>query len=116
MYQENLVGFRGTYQEEAKTTSGFNRIKFGSNWKFVNIENIGAAEVWLSDMHGAQSIPKSRAQRISGIKRQRDTVTKLIEQANLTKIRSEIDFIDHRLNTANRRLTGERANYSSSEE
>lgn len=76
----------------------------------------GLLEGWLSDMHGAQSIPKSRAQRISGIKRQRDTVTKLIEQANLTKIRSEIDFIDHRLNTANRRLTGERANYSSSEE
>lgn len=76
----------------------------------------GLLEGWLSDMHGAQSIPKSRAQRISGIKRQKDTVTKLIEQANLTKIRSEIDFIDHRLNTANRRLTGERANYSSSEE
>jgi len=76
----------------------------------------GLLEGWLSDMHGAQSIPKSRAQRISGIKRQRDTVTKLIEQANLTKVRSEIDFIDHRLNTANRRLTGERANYSSSEE
>ena len=76
----------------------------------------GLLEGWLSDMHGANSVPKSRAQRISGIKRQRDTVTKLIEQANLTTIRNEIDFIDHRLATANRRLTGERPNYSSSEE
>ena len=76
----------------------------------------GLLEGWLIEMRGDTLLPKSRQQRLSSVKRLRDTVGKMLDQANLSVIRDEIDFIEHRLNNADNRLSGRNPNYSSSEE
>ena len=76
----------------------------------------GLLEGWLIEMRGDTLLPKSRQQRLSSVKRLRDTVEKMLDQANLSVIRDEINFIEHRLNNADNRLSGRNPNYSSSEE
>ena len=101
---------------------GFVRFRHRNNEIFLAPEvksdewAAGLLEDWLTEMRGQNAIPKSRLQRISGIKRMRDTVSKMLDQANLSVIRDEINFIEHRLNTADNRLSGKKPNYSSSEE
>lgn len=71
-------------------------------------------ESWLSEIRGDSEIPKTKQQKISNLKRSRDRVEKLLDQANLEDLTDEIRYIEHRLDSADFKLSG--ANYSSSEE
>ena len=71
-------------------------------------------ESWLSEIRGDSEIPKTKQQKISNLKRSRDRVEKLLDQANLADLTDEIRYIEHRLDSADFKLSG--ANYSSSEE
>ena len=70
----------------------------------------------LSDIRGESGIPKTRQQRISTLMRNRDRVERLLDQADLTEIVDEIRYVEHRLDSADYKLAGSDAAYSSSEE
>ena len=73
-------------------------------------------ETWLKDMRGDSHIPKTRQQRLSSLKRTRDRVEKLLDQANLSDINDEVRYVEFRLDSADYKLAGDQLNYSSSEE
>jgi len=73
-------------------------------------------EGWLSEIRGESGIPKTRQQRISTLMRNRDRVERLLDQADLTEIVDEIRYVEHRLDSADYKLAGSDATYSSSEE
>ena len=73
-------------------------------------------ESWLSEIRSDSGIPKTKQQRISSLKRNRDRIEKLLDQANLTDINDEIRYIEHRLDSADFKLSGADVSYSSSEE
>ena len=73
-------------------------------------------ETWLKDMRGESRLPKTRQQRLSSLKRTRDRVEKLLDQANLSDINDEVRYVEFRLDSADYKLAGTKFNYSSSEE
>ena len=73
-------------------------------------------ETWLKEIRGESSIPKTRQQRLSSLKRTRDRVEKLLDQANLSDISDEVRYVEFRLDSADYKLAGEKFSYSSSEE
>ena len=73
-------------------------------------------ETWLKEIRGESSIPKTRQQRLSSLKRTRDRVEKLLDQANLSDINDEVRYVEFRLDSADYKLAGEKFSYSSSEE
>ena len=73
-------------------------------------------ETWLKEIRGESSIPKTRQQRLSSLKRTKDRVEKLLDQANLSDINDEVRYVEFRLDSADYKLAGEKFSYSSSEE
>ena len=73
-------------------------------------------ETWLSEMKENKSNLKSKKQRIADLKRTRESIRKMLSQSDMSTIENEIGFIEHRLQTADNRLSGKKADYSSSEE
>ena len=73
-------------------------------------------ETWLKEIRGESHIPKTRQQRLSSLKRTRDRVEKLLDQANLSDINDEVRYVEFRLDSADYKLAGDQFNYSSSEE
>ena len=73
-------------------------------------------ETWLKEIRGDSQIPKTRQQRLSSLKRTRDRVEKLLDQANLSDINDEVRYVEFRLDSADYKLAGDQFNYSSSEE
>ena len=59
---------------------------------------------------------KSKKQRIAELKRTRESIRKMLSQSDMSTIENEIGFIEHRLQTADNRLSGKKPDYSSSEE
>jgi hypothetical protein len=66
-------------------------------------------EEWLMDMRGDANKPRGRQRRISDLKRRRDMVTRMLDQADLTSIKDEIATAENRLTSADDRLSGRRA-------
>jgi hypothetical protein len=66
-------------------------------------------EEWLMDMRGDANKPRGRQRRISDLKRRRDMVTRMLDQADLTSIKDEIATAENRLASADDRLSGRRA-------
>ena len=66
-------------------------------------------EEWLMDMRGDANKPRGRQRRISDLKRKRDMVARLLDQAELTSIKDEITTAENRLSSADDRLSGRRA-------
>ena len=73
-------------------------------------------ESWLKDMRGELRMPKTRQQRLSSLKRTRDRVEKLLDQANLSDINDEVRYVEFRLDSADYKLAGSQFSHSSSEE
>ena len=73
-------------------------------------------ESWLKDMRGELRMPKTRQQRLSSLKRTRDRVEKLLDQANLSDINDEVRYVEFRLDSADYKLAGNQFSHSSSEE
>ena len=73
-------------------------------------------ETWLKNIRGESQIPKTRQQRLSSLKRTRDRVEKLLDQANLSDINDEVRYVEFRLDSADYKLAGDQFSYSSSEE
>tara|TARA_B100001564_G_C20574190_1_gene639847 strand:- start:884 stop:1087 length:204 start_codon:yes stop_codon:yes gene_type:complete len=67
-------------------------------------------------MRGESRIPKTKQQRLSSLKRTRDRVEKLLDQANLSDINDEVRYVEFRLDSADYKLAGTKSDYSSSEE
>lgn len=66
-------------------------------------------EEWLMDMRGYANKPRGRQRRISDLKRRRDMVARMLNQADLTSIKDEITTAENRLASADDRLSGRRA-------
>lgn len=101
---------------------GFVRIRHRSNEILLapRVQSIDWAsnllENWLKDMRGESRIPKTKQQRLSSLKRTRDRVEKLLDQANLSDINDEVRYVEFRLDSADYKLAGTKSDYSSSEE
>ena len=65
-------------------------------------------EEWLMDMRGDSARPKDKRKRISDMKRRKETITRMLEQADLSPIIDEIAVTTNRLNAADDRLSGRR--------
>ena len=63
-------------------------------------------EEWLMDMRGDAIKPKSRATRISNLVRKKETISRLLEQADFTSVESDIQYTSKRLDEADDRLSG----------
>jgi hypothetical protein len=66
-------------------------------------------EEWLMDMQGKANKPRGRQRRISDLKRRRDMVARMLNQADLNSIKDEITTAENRLASADDRLSGRRA-------
>ena len=60
-------------------------------------------EEWLMDMRGESSKPRSRGKRISDLKRRKDMISRMLDQADLTSIKDEINTTENRLVSADDR-------------
>ena len=58
------------------------------------------------DMRGDAIKPKSRATRISNLVRKKETISRLLEQADFTSVESDIQYTSKRLDEADDRLSG----------
>ena len=65
-------------------------------------------EEWLMDMRGESSKPRSRGKRISDLKRRKDMISRMLDQADLTSIKDEINTTENRLVSADDRLSGKK--------
>ncbi len=64
-------------------------------------------EEWLMSMRGESVIPKSKSSIINDVKRKKESISRLIEQADFELIKDEMRYIRMKLNNAETRLSGE---------
>lgn len=64
-------------------------------------------EEWLMSMRGESVIPKSKSSIINDVKRKKESIFRLIEQADFELIKDEMRYIRMKLNNAETRLSGE---------
>lgn len=64
-------------------------------------------EEWLMSMRGESVMPKSKSSIINDVKRKKESISRLIEQADFELIKDEMRYIRMKLNNAETRLSGE---------
>ena len=64
-------------------------------------------EEWLMSMRGEAAMPKSKSSQINNVKRKKESISRLLEQADFDLIKDEVRFIRMKLNNAETRLSGE---------
>lgn len=63
-------------------------------------------EEWLMEMRGDLAKPRDRSRRFSEMKRTRDLISRLLDQADLENVQRDKDRVDHRLSSATEKLRG----------
>ena len=58
-------------------------------------------------MRGEAAMPKSKSSQINNVKRKKESISRLLEQADFDLIKDEVRFIRMKLNNAETRLSGE---------
>ncbi len=63
-------------------------------------------EEWLMEMRGDLARPRDRNRRISEMKRTRELISRLLDQADLENVHRDRDRVEHRLDSALEKLRG----------
>jgi len=63
-------------------------------------------EEWLMEMRGDLARPRDRNRRVSEMKRTRELISRLLDQADLENVHRDRDRIEHRLDYALEKLQG----------